>query len=123
MGSILSSILSSILTSTYIDISYKSFAFGINRGDIAELHADRFTGFLAPLGSGSSGVNSAADVNDMGFSFRFGYKEWFEFGFRLGPRKSAQKSDGKELIIHTGYNVKMHGSLGRRVELKDDVVS
>ena len=63
------------------------------------------------------------DFAGMGISFRFGYKDWFDFSFRIGPRKSSHKSIEKEILLQPGYHVRYHGARGKRIEIKDDIVS
>ena len=59
----------------------------------------------------------------MGFSFRFGYKDWFDFSFRFGPRKLSQKSNAKEVLLQSKYHVRCHGPKSRHIEMKNDTVS
>ena len=73
----------------------------------------------APRSIGESEDNRAA----MGFSFRFGYKDWFDFSFRFGPRKLSQKSTAKDVLFQSKYHVKCNGPRSRQVEIKNDTVS
>ena len=59
----------------------------------------------------------------MGISFRFGYKDWFDFSFRIGPRKPIQKTVTKEVFLPSKYHVRCHGPRGRLIEMKTDTVS
>ena len=93
------------------------------KGHVTENNIGSWTSFLNPFNficdeDGTRGIKA------MGFSFRFGIQDWFDFGIRIGARKPAQKSTGKEVLVHTspGYHVRYNGPVGRRVELKDDVV-
>ena len=64
-----------------------------------------------------------AEFAGMGILFRFGYKDWFDFSFRIGPRKSVQKTVTKEVFLQSKYHVRCHGPKGRLIEMKNDTVS
>lgn len=120
MGSVLSLIASSF--SFRIGIRFSSLTFQFAKGHVIESTIGSWTRLLNPINlirneDGALGIA-------MGFSFRFGIQDWFDFGFRIGARKPAPKPTGKEVLVHTssGYHVRYTGSVGRRVELKDDVV-
>ena len=120
MGSVLNFIASLI----FFRIAISSLRLEIAKGHMSERTIDSsWTRDLNPFSLVHNNDGSLA-IKAMGFSFRFGIQDWFDFGFRIGARKPAPKPTGKEVLVHTGsgYHVRYTGSMGRRVELKDDVV-
>ena len=100
-------------------IAISSLKLEVAKGHVIERTIGSWTCFLNPINL-IRNKDGALGIKAMGFSFRFGIQDWFDFGFRIGARKPAPKPTGKEVLVHP-YNIRT-GSVGRRVELKDDVV-
>ena len=63
------------------------------------------------------------DFAGMGFSFRFGYMDWFDFSFRVGQRNTKKKSDKNEVYIQGNHHARSVVGKGKRIDIKNDKVS
>ena len=104
-------------------IAISSLRLEVAKGHVIERTIGSWTSFLNPINLVRN-KDGALGIKAMGFSFRFGIQDWFDFGFRIGARKPSPKPTGKEVLVHPGgaYNIRYTGSVGRRVELKDEMV-
>lgn len=108
-------ILSSILSSFYLHLAINSYNIGISQNHIFMRSVGSWPRFPNPLTSARK-EEAASETQDMGpaLAFRFGYKDWFDFSFRLGSRKSSHKptavrTSGPNFPLRAILGVAIHG--------------